>query len=338
LLNASPDDAASWEQVSRAHQSYDSPELRACHTPSFLAAAAQLSEDPLETIGVPKRAYAINVFPSSGEWKWPRPHIDHAIKEHLHKTFPRAFRIATMTFLSDVPPHGGGTVVWPGSHAVLERLAKSDPERFEMMWTLNQELPHVTLADPVELTPKRGDVLFYSYLCAHAGSQNTSDRPRLALNAKWCDVNRDARTVCFVPLANGKGWTDFDNPRVALYAGSDYTVEAQHTKTPPKLGGAAVVATVDLLHRGIGEMNYDYDLMSFQTAKKRGLPRYFTGKPCPPRSCLRALCFDARLRALCQGKINPRKSAARAPTVILRGNNPQDRISASAQKQTSRHL
>ncbi len=185
LLNDSPDDAASWEQVRRAHQSYDSPELRACHTPSFLAAAAQLSGDPLETIGVPKRAYAINVFPSSGEWKWPRPHIDHAIKEHLHKTFPRAFRIATITFLSDVPPHGGGTVVWPGSHAVLERLAKSDPERFEMMWTLNHELPHVTLADPVELTPKRGDVLFYSYLCAHAGSQNTSDRPRLALNTKW---------------------------------------------------------------------------------------------------------------------------------------------------------
>ena len=174
--------------------------------------------------------------PPSGEWKWPGPHIDHAIKEHLHKTFPRAFRIATMTFLSDVPPHGGGTVVWPGSHAVLERLAKSDPERFEMMWTLNQEVPHVTLADPVELTPKRGDVLFYSYLCAHAGSQNTSDRPRLALNAKWSDVNRDARTVCFVPLANGKGWTDFDNPRVAPYEGSDYTVEAQHTKTPPSLG------------------------------------------------------------------------------------------------------
>jgi hypothetical protein len=185
LLNASPDDATSWEQVPRAHQSYDSPELRACHTPSFLAAAAQLSGDPLETIGVPKRAYAINVFPSSGEWKWPGPHIDHAIKERLHKTFPRPFRIATITFLSDVPPHGGGTVVWPGSHAVLERLAKSDPERFEMMWTLNQELPHMTLADPVELTPKRGDVLFYSYLCAHSGSQNTSDRPRLALSAKW---------------------------------------------------------------------------------------------------------------------------------------------------------
>jgi len=121
----------------------------------------------------------------AGEWRLPRPHIDHAIKEHGHKTFPRAFRIAAMTFLSDVPPHGGGTVVWPGSHAVLERLARSDPRRFETMWALNQELANTALADPVELTPRRGDVLFYSYLCAHAGSQNTSARPRLALNAKW---------------------------------------------------------------------------------------------------------------------------------------------------------
>jgi ectoine hydroxylase-related dioxygenase (phytanoyl-CoA dioxygenase family) len=28
-------------------------------------------------------------------------------------------------------------------------------------------------------------VLFYHYLLAHAGSMNTSDRPRFALNMKW---------------------------------------------------------------------------------------------------------------------------------------------------------
>ena len=55
---------------------------------------------------------------------------------------------------------------------------------------------------------------------------------------------------------------------MAPYEGSDYTVEAQHTKTPPKLGDAAVVATVDLLRRGIGEMDYDYDLMSFSDREK----------------------------------------------------------------------
>ena len=185
LLGLSATDPDSWAQLKSAHQVFESAEHVACYTPMMLAAAAQLSGDPPDTIHAPERAYAINVFPTDDAWHWPTPHIDHAIKEHGHRTFPRAFRIAAMTFVSDVTQHGGGTVVWPGSHVAIERLAQSDPVRFEMMWALNQQLSQLKLADPVEVTPKRGDVLFYSYLCAHAGSQNTSPRPRLALNAKW---------------------------------------------------------------------------------------------------------------------------------------------------------
>jgi len=151
----------------------------------MLSAAAQLAGDDPAAFRPPARAYAINVFPSQGEWRWPGPHIDHAIKEHGHRTFPRAFRIAAMTFLGDVAPHGGGTVVWPGSHRKLETLARSEPERYETMWALNQDLGRADLGDPVELTPRRGDVLFYHYLCAHAGSKNTGERPRLAFNMKW---------------------------------------------------------------------------------------------------------------------------------------------------------
>ena len=185
LMEIDPHDPRSWAGQSSSHRTYESPELLDCYTPDMIEAATTLADETPGSIAAPARAYAINVFPTSEEWQWPHPHIDHAIKEHGHKTFPRAFRIAAMTFLSDVPPHGGGTVVWPHSHAVLEHLAKTDPARFEMMWALNQELPNAALDSPIELTPRRGDVLFYSYLCAHAGSQNTSDRPRLALNAKW---------------------------------------------------------------------------------------------------------------------------------------------------------
>ena len=101
------------EGIKGAHTVYEEPSLIACYTPQVLKAAAQLSGDDPATFRVPSRAYAINVFPQSGEWQWPRPHIDHAIKEAGHKTFPRAFRIAMMTYLSDVPPHGAGTIVWP---------------------------------------------------------------------------------------------------------------------------------------------------------------------------------------------------------------------------------
>ncbi len=185
LLGAAPDDPASWADLPRGHGSFDSPELLACYTPAFLAAAARLGSDAPAPFRAPRSAYTINIYPRGGEWAWPAPHIDHALKEHGHKTFPRAFRVAAMTFLNDVAPRGGGTVVWPGSHRRLEELARGDPERYELMWSLNQGLPEIDLGPPVELTPRRGDVLFYHSLCAHAGSMNTSQRPRFALNMKW---------------------------------------------------------------------------------------------------------------------------------------------------------
>jgi hypothetical protein len=51
-------------------------------------------------------------------------------------------------------------------------------------------------------------------------------------------VPPDTQTVTFSPLANGPGWTTFDNIRVTLYQGSDYAAEAHHTKAPPKLDGS----------------------------------------------------------------------------------------------------
>jgi ectoine hydroxylase-related dioxygenase (phytanoyl-CoA dioxygenase family) len=53
------------------------------------------------------------------------------------------------------------------------------------MYTLNQEIDRADLGEPVEVTAKAGDILFYHYLCAHSGSQNTTPHPRLALNHKW---------------------------------------------------------------------------------------------------------------------------------------------------------
>lgn len=185
-LEADPGDPDSWARVSSAHQSFDDPALLACYTPDLLSAVEQICGDDLSSISVPNRAYAINIFPQTGgAWDWPSPHIDHAVREHAHRVFPRAFRVAAMAFLTDVPPHGAGTVVWPGSHKKLAARAKSDPARYEMMWALNQELSRMDLGEPVETTPRCGDVLLYQSLCAHAGSRNVSARPRLALNMKW---------------------------------------------------------------------------------------------------------------------------------------------------------
>ena len=184
-MQARPDNPETWPDNKRYSQSHKQAEIVACFTEDYLRAASQLSGESLESIKTPRGATAINIFPSTEVWQNPHPHIDHAIKDHGHKTFPRPFHIATMTFLSDADNRGGGTAVWPGSHKKIEALARTDEAHYEYMWVLNGELDKADLGDALVLTPRRGDVLFYECLCAHAGSKNVSKHPRLALNCKW---------------------------------------------------------------------------------------------------------------------------------------------------------
>jgi ectoine hydroxylase-related dioxygenase (phytanoyl-CoA dioxygenase family) len=156
----------------------------ACFTREVCSAAAVLAgaRTPLPP---PRVTYTISVFPTSGPWEWPKPHIDHALKKDAYRTFPPPFRAGCLIYLNDVPAHCGATVVWPGSHRKLESLAAARPEEYKYMWALNRDIPMAELPSPVELTPRAGDALFYQYLCAHAGSLNTGHEPRLALSHKW---------------------------------------------------------------------------------------------------------------------------------------------------------
>ena len=213
-VGINPDEPpASWEDVPGGIRLYNDADLVNCYTPQCLAAAAQLTRDDPSTFSKtrthPKTysapdfraaqeagedltrffrwdcTYAINVFPGSGEWTWPTPHIDHSLPEHNQKTFPPVFRLGALIYLNDVERHGGGTLVWPGSHHKMEALARQKPERYEYRSPLNEDLHEIDCGNPIELTLKRGDVLFLHHLCAHSGSLNLSNRPRFALNMKW---------------------------------------------------------------------------------------------------------------------------------------------------------
>jgi len=87
--------------------------------------------------------------------------------------------------MGDVEHHGGGTVVWRGSHRKIEAVESVNLKRYAYRNALSQDIPDMAPGEPVELRPRRGDVLFLHHLCAHAGSQNLSTRPRFALNMKW---------------------------------------------------------------------------------------------------------------------------------------------------------
>ncbi len=175
--------ATSKEPIFRALEEEEA--VASCYTGAILQAASELVGEDVSTFLRPNKPYPLHAYPTQDEWKPWEAHIDHAIKEHGHKTFPGAFRLASMLFLSDVEAHGGGTLVWAGSHRKIRALAESDPVHYELMATLNMELDKAELGECIELTPKRGDILFYHCLCAHSGSMNVQNTPRLAMNAKW---------------------------------------------------------------------------------------------------------------------------------------------------------
>lgn len=185
LLEEDPEASGLPRGAGPGHVVYSDPDLLALYTPDYLQAAAELAGGDPASFRPPRAAYTINLFPKPGPWEWPRPHLDHAIKEHGHRPFPHPFRIAALTYVSDVLSHGGATVVWPGSHRTVDTLARGDAERYEFMWQLSRDLSQAGIGDPLEVTARRGDVLFYHPFCAHAGSMNIRDRPRFALNMKW---------------------------------------------------------------------------------------------------------------------------------------------------------
>ena len=49
-------------------------------------------------------------------------------------------------------------------------LAKSDVEKYEYIISLNRDLPTLDLGEAVELTPRRGDALFFTYCFSHIGT------------------------------------------------------------------------------------------------------------------------------------------------------------------------
>ena len=202
----------SWEGAPGGLRLYNEPDLKNCFTPTVLAAAAQLTGDDISTFSKsdthPKTtytttyleadaagedvsrffrwdcAYCINIFPGEGD-KGDVPHIDHSVEQHRHRTFPPVFRLGAIIYLSDVGPGAGGTRIWPGSHRELEAMACRAPQRYEWRAAVMAEIRELELGKPLELRPRRGDVLFLHHLTAHAGSYNASDRPRFAINMKW---------------------------------------------------------------------------------------------------------------------------------------------------------
>ena len=184
-LHADPARKETWAILGPHPHLLSEARLVAAYTDTLMAAAAQLSEADVAGFRRPTHACTINTPPSTRPWRPHAPHIDGALPILRLRTFQPPFRIGSILYLTDVKPHGGGTMVWPGSHLEIESLARSDVRRYRHLTALNAVLSGLDLGPPVEMTPSKGDVLFHHYLCVHATSDNASGAPRLALLHQW---------------------------------------------------------------------------------------------------------------------------------------------------------
>jgi ectoine hydroxylase-related dioxygenase (phytanoyl-CoA dioxygenase family) len=183
-VGADPNDPATWEGKPWG-SGHTHPDALAAFTPELAAAVDQLSGETRPDVVFPRSAFAINIFPQTGEWSHHGPHIDHALEKDGFHVFPRPMRLASLLYLTDCKQNGGATVVWPGSHKKILALAESDRTRFTLMTTLNRALTELDLGAGIQVEGRQGDVLLYHYLCAHSGSNNVRDYPRFAFAHKW---------------------------------------------------------------------------------------------------------------------------------------------------------
>lgn len=191
-MEMDPNDPGTWSRVPDGGHEYSESrgvvifnglqdsELMACATPDYLTAVSQLIGEHIEN-HPPQAVHTQNLLQRDTEWQVPRPHVDGIPKEHKHRTFPGPYRIASLVFLSDIEPMGGGTAVWPGSHHKIRELAESDPARYEYLFEFNKDIPSLDLGDPIIVEPRRGDVLFFQHLFGHNGTANVAGRPRFMM-------------------------------------------------------------------------------------------------------------------------------------------------------------
>ena len=183
-VGADPADPKTWETARRDPDMLAGEAFATCFEDRVVAAAAQLAGAPVSTFRRRGRCLALNVYPDSGQWKRMVPHIDHGLREARFRTFPGAFRIGLIVYLNETGPDRGGTVVWPGSHRVLQDKARQE-RRYRLVAPLSRDVADMEWGEPLRPTFAGGDALFFHNLLVHSGSENRGSRPRFALSRKW---------------------------------------------------------------------------------------------------------------------------------------------------------
>lgn len=197
----SPREAAGWRREVEAHFSCPKTvaEWKTAAT-TIRSSGFRLTAEP--TPGThPRLASVYRSLHSAIEWRGenqllvrpPQPEIPW-MGGAPHLDFPVAFPLRTLAnitiYLSEIRPHGGAFMYWPGSHQVAWRHFHRHPEDYMMRGSRSQDQTFAlilqdTPSAPVEFTGRPGDALIWNSLLLHAASTNSSDSPRIAVIGRW---------------------------------------------------------------------------------------------------------------------------------------------------------
>ncbi|NRA40131.1 MAG: phytanoyl-CoA dioxygenase family protein, partial [Planctomycetes bacterium] len=128
-------------------------------------------------------------------------HVDIQYNYPQWMECPRSVVVTSMIFLDDVPENRAPTVYIPGSHLQLaKRTGVNAPFQDQPQNISDLQVDDFDLAPAETVCGTRGQVAFSTTSVLHAGSKNTSDKPRKVLFATFSSAH-----IC--PNFNA-GWID----------------------------------------------------------------------------------------------------------------------------------
>lgn len=117
------------------------------------------------------------------------------------------FHLGIVGYIDDVEPHGGGFIVWPGSHRAfyhdfIYRYANERTDAYEIHRKAIETEPYVVCHG------QAGDIVFWHHRLGHSVGHNRSDRLRLAVLYDYCKKDIDTSLLTGSDL-----WVDWPGIR-----------------------------------------------------------------------------------------------------------------------------
>lgn len=178
--------------------------------PRMVAIAGQMIGTPLKETQRVRGVYCILPHP---------PHVTGTLGPH---TDDQAAQLGAMVLIDDVPPRCGGFTLWPGSHLIFRRFWSANVGGRIVDQDAYEAAVAAVLTDvqPVEITGKAGDVVFWHGRMMHSAGINHSavegNRPVARLVVP-CDYQLGGKTYYDDdeqgPGAKAQWWVDTRNFR-----------------------------------------------------------------------------------------------------------------------------